>query len=415
MAERQTAGVQTLQAQTVEDLRRELQFALQHLANQVDQLQGNRGTPTFRADVNLSGKRLTNLGTPRHPQDAVPEALALTRASAQTSYDAGQVGIINLPAGTATSDAVNVSQLREALQNSDLSGETFVVVSLSSRLTQERQLAAEATVITLTDGGAGSTLTISVTANGITNAKLRQSGALTVIGRSANSTGNVADVAAVAASDAVLRESGSTLAFGTVATAGLADNAVTDGKLRDSAAVSVVGRSANSGGDPADIAASANGNILRRAANAVGFGQVDVSDGTNAVTGVLAMANGGTGSATLVLASGVYTPTLTGVANVGASTPYEFQYLRLGTVVTVSGKVDVDPTAPGATQLGISLPVASNLGAAEDCAGVGASPGIAGQSGAILGDVANDRAELNWVAVDLTNQAWYVHFSYAVI
>ncbi len=54
------------------------------------------------------------------------------------------------------------------------------------------------------------------------------------------------------------------------------DNAVSDAKLRDSAAVSVIGRSANSSGDPADIAAGANDTVLRRVSNALGFGQLTV-------------------------------------------------------------------------------------------------------------------------------------------
>lgn len=54
----------------------------------------------------------------------------------------------------------------------------------------------------------------------------------------------------------------------------LANNAVSDAYLRDSGACSVIGRSANSSGDPADISASANGQILARLANAVGFSTV---------------------------------------------------------------------------------------------------------------------------------------------
>jgi hypothetical protein len=64
----------------------------------------------------------------------------------------------------------------------------------------------------------------------ITNAKLRDSVGLSVIGRSANTTGSPADIAA--ATDAhVLRRSGTTIGFGTVATAGIADGAVTAIKL----------------------------------------------------------------------------------------------------------------------------------------------------------------------------------------
>ena len=115
------------------------------------------------------------------------------------------------------------------------------------------------------------------------------------------------------------------------------------------------------------------------------------------------------------LGAGSYTPTLTGVTNVAASTAYACQWMRVRDVVTVSGKVDVDPTVVGSTKLGISLPIASNLSAAEQCAGVGASPGIAGQSAAILGDATNDRAQLEWIAVDVTNQTWAFTFTYQVI
>ena len=52
----------------------------------------------------------------------------------------------------------------------------------------------------------------------------------------------------------------------------IATAAVTSAKLRDSAAVSVIGRSANSSGVPGDIAAGANDTFLRRVGDALGFG-----------------------------------------------------------------------------------------------------------------------------------------------
>lgn len=121
-------------------------------------------------------------------------------------------------------------------------------------------------------------------------------------------------------------------------------------------------------------------------------------------------------SALPTFAQGTYTPTLTNVANLDASTAYQCQYLRVGATVTVSGRVDVDPTlAATSTQLGISLPVASNFGAIEDCAGVAFASGIAGQGAAILADVANDRAQLQYVSGDVTNQGMYFSFTYQVI
>ena len=115
------------------------------------------------------------------------------------------------------------------------------------------------------------------------------------------------------------------------------------------------------------------------------------------------------------LLTNVYTPTLSNVANLDASTTYQAQYLRAGAFVIVSGKADVDPTAAVATQLGISLPVASNIGAQEDCCGVAFSATIAGQGAAIVGDAANNRAEMQWIAVDLTNQPMYYIFAYRII
>lgn len=110
-----------------------------------------------------------------------------------------------------------------------------------------------------------------------------------------------------------------------------------------------------------------------------------------------------------------YTPTLTNVANVAASTAYELQYIRVGNVVTVGGRVDVDPTAAAATRLGISLPIASNFGADSDCGGAAASRAVSGQSAAIYGDAANDRAEMQWLTVDTANQAMFFTFTYEII
>jgi hypothetical protein len=75
----------------------------------------------------------------------------------------------------------------------------------------------------------------------------------------------------------------------------IADNAVTNPKLRDSAALSVIGRSANSAGDPADIAAGSDHQVLRRSGTELGFGAIDLGQ-TTAVTGNLPVArlNSGT-------------------------------------------------------------------------------------------------------------------------
>jgi len=56
----------------------------------------------------------------------------------------------------------------------------------------------------------------------------------------------------------------------------IAADAITDAMLRNSAAVSVIGRAANSAGNPADIAAGANDRLLTRVSDALAFTQLTV-------------------------------------------------------------------------------------------------------------------------------------------
>lgn len=65
---------------------------------------------------------------------------------------------------------------------------------------------------------------------------------------------------------------------GSVSTSKIANKAVTDVKLRDSQALSVVGRSVNSLGVPSDIQASTNGHYLRRSGDVLSFGAIAEGD-----------------------------------------------------------------------------------------------------------------------------------------
>jgi len=84
---------------------------------------------------------------------------------------------------------------------------------------------------------------------------------------------------------------------GVTLNATIANDAVSDGKLRNSSVLSVIGRAANSSGDPADIAAANDGEVLRRSGTSLGFGAVNLAS-SSAVTGNLPVGNlnGGSGA-----------------------------------------------------------------------------------------------------------------------
>lgn len=122
-----------------------------------------------------------------------------------------------------------------------------------------------------------------------------------------------------------------------------------------------------------------------------------------------------TGSSTIE--SGTYTPTRSAEANMdGNVTMTEAQYSRTGNVVTVSGRFTADPTtATGATSFQFTLPIASNIGAPEDGAGVAFSGAAAGMGASIVGVAANDTVLVSWIASDVTSQTWSYIFSYEVL
>lgn len=137
--------------------------------------------------------------------------------------------------------------------------------------------------------------------------------------------------------------------------------------------------------------------------------------GTWTFNNTLTVPNINTGNGAVELAAGTYTPTLFNTTNLDASTAFKCQYLRVGQIVTVSGRVDIDPTTTAlSVVLGISLPIASNIGAVNDCAGVAAAIAFQ-EAAAIRGDIANDRAALVFIAVDVTNHTFYFTFTYEII
>lgn len=116
----------------------------------------------------------------------------------------------------------------------------------------------------------------------------------------------------------------------------IGNNKVTDAMLRQSSGLSVIGRSASTTGNVADITGTAN-QVLRvdSGGTTLGFGSIDLSQSATVGSSILAGANGGTG-----------------VANTGKT-------ITLGGNLTLSGAYDVTFTFTGIT--GVTFPTSGTL------------------------------------------------------
>ena len=67
--------------------------------------------------------------------------------------------------------------------------------------------------------------------------------------------------------------------------------------------------------------------------------------------------NGGNSGSVQAFSSGTYTPTASSPVNISSQTVYPLQWMRVGKVVTISGQIDITPTATsGAAYLRLTLP-----------------------------------------------------------
>lgn len=209
--------------------------------------------------------------------------------------------------------------------------------------------------------GSGTTaITTAIGANKVLNTMLRQGGALSVIGRSANSTGDVADIAA--GSDGhVLRRAGTALGFGTVATAGIADGAVTPAKLANVATATIRGRATAGTGVPEDLTAAQARTLL-----AVGD-----------------------------YAAATYTPTVTAASGTITTKSATGRWIRTGNMVTVWVEVTITTNGTGAGAVVATLP--SGLATAIKAVGSSRELAVTGKTGSATVD-----SVLN-TTVNLTN------------
>lgn len=177
----------------------------------------------------------------------------------------------------------------------DVSGGTTGITTTGGPITSSGTITLTGT-LDVDNGGTGQTsytngqlLIGNTTGNTLTKATLTEGEGIDVT----NGTGSITlageDASDVNKGIASFSSSHFTVSSGAVS---ITNNAITDALLRQGAALSVIGRSANSTGNVADIAAASDGDVLRRSGTTLGFGDVSLTTG---VTGTLPIGNGGTG------------------------------------------------------------------------------------------------------------------------
>lgn len=115
--------------------------------------------------------------------------------------------------------------------------------------------------------------------------------------------------------------------------------------------------------------------------------------------------------------SGTYSPTLVNGANVAASTTAMCSWIRVGNIVTVTGRVQADPTTAAGTltELDVPLPVASNISGSTNLHGVATHHvGTTGSSGFVYGNTTNNRATVRWAANSAAFGSLAFTFNYLV-
>lgn len=107
-----------------------------------------------------------------------------------------------------------------------------------------------------------------------------------------------------------------------------------------------------------------------------------------------------------------WTPTLTNTTNLDSTTAVGSFYIDLGVYVICFGRFAADPTATGNTEFQMSLPIASTLGEASQCAGGAWNSNTAGESVRVSANTITNEATFGWNTNRTSNGSYSFIFIY---
>ena len=286
-----------------------------------------------------------------------------------TSFSAGTTG---LTPGTATTGAITLSGILVGANGGTGVANTGKTITLGGSLTlfgahdltltqtgatnvtlpttgTLATLAGSETLTNKTISGSNNTL-LNIANASLTNSSVTYNGVTVALGASGTITASTTNALTVGAG--LQLDSGTTFNGSVARTISVATNGITDALLRQSSGLSVIGRSANSTGNVADIAAASDHQVLRRSGSTVDFGAVNLAQ-ANATTGTLPVTSGGTGQTS-------YT---NGELLIGNSTGNTLTKATLTagsnvTITNAAGSITIASSNPGGTvtSVGLSLP-----------------------------------------------------------
>ena len=128
-------------------------------------------------------------------------------------------------------------------------------------------------------------------------------------------------------------------------------------------------------------------------------------------------ANSVSGPTNQYICSGTYTPTITNGTNISATTAYKCQWMRVGNVVTVSGRIDIDITTTLlANSLNITLPINSNFTEFTSAGGTANSAQFDQTSNiSLMAQPFGSVVQFLWTGqTDTNNRAFFFTFTYLI-
>lgn len=291
------------------------------------------------------------------------------------------------------------------INNGDISGTAAIALSKLAALTADRALISNASGVIIASGISTTKLGYLTDVTSNIQAQLDS--------KVGSITGAISTVVSsnLSANKVVISD-----AAGKIAASSVSDVALSYiGTLSSNAQTQLDGKQSTITGGASSITAAnltANRALLSDAS-----GKVAVSAVTNVELGYVSGATSNIQAQINAISttSGTYTPTLTNGANVASSVSYRASYSRVGNVVTVGGRVEIDPTAAGAdTRLKISLPIASNLADNLDCSGM-AIDTFNPANAEIFADAVNNTAELQYFPANTSASVFQFVLIYNVI